>query len=136
MTTSAKHSREFENKIVEQGTDQFVISFKVKADQFQKVEIIPQKGSKNKSLGKNIINYEKLSNHPYRKYNIGIKGHKNVKLFNEATKELKVYKVTSVSKNGEKRLKIVDDERVELRSETSDIDKRKKRSTFRLSNPN
>ena len=131
VTTSRKHSREFENKTAKDDKENFIISFKVKARQ-----LIPQIGSKEILGCNNIFNNERIKNRPHRKYNIEIKGPKNVKLFNEATKELKVYRVTSASKNGGKRLKIVDAEGVELRSETSDINKRKKRSTFRLSNPN
>ena len=118
VSTSVKHPRSFTNKIVKQGTEEFVISFKVKVDQFQKVELIPQKGSKNKSSGKNIFNYEKLTNHPCGKYNIGIKGHKNVKLFNKAiTEKVKFYRVVPTGKNDEKM--VIDDDGEELRSETS-----------------
>ena len=125
LTTSAKHSRVFHNKGVGQAQE-YVIAFTVNINKLEEKFaglLIPQANSRAINEGKepaqlkNLFNEERLRDHPYAKYNIGVKGEVNVARFNDAVKSITEYKVLS----GGRIVNAQTNE--ELESETSDSNK-------------
>ena len=114
----------FHNKGVGKAQE-YVIAFTVDIKKLEKNFaglLIPQANSGAINAGKepaqlkNLFNEERLRDHPYAKFNIGVKGEVNVARFNDAVNSITEYKVLS---NG----KIVNAQtNKELESETSDSD--------------
>ena len=107
LSTSIKHSRQFENKRVSDHSDDVVIAFKVDMkkfrEEFDDEGIIHQAGSsalnKGKTLPelKNLVHKERIGDHPWGKLNLCLKGEENAKKFNKCVNwteldELKIVK--------------------------------------------
>ena len=126
LTTSAKHSRQYHNRGVDKNIQEYVIAFTVNirklARKFAGL-LIPQANSRAINIKKrpanlkNVFNEERLEYHPFRKFNIGIKGKANVARFNNAVDSITEYKVLPSGRI----VNVVTKE--DLESETSDINK-------------
>jgi len=98
LSTSLKHSRQFDNKAVVDRDDDVVIAFKVDilkfCDNFKEDDIIHQQGSGkiNKGLSlenlKCLVHNEQLADHRWEKINFCLKGEENAKKFNKSFKPL------------------------------------------------
>ena len=103
LSTSLKHSRQFENKIVKDHADDCVIAFRVDlkrfCELFQNEDIIPQRNSSATNRGvkvedlKCLVNGERLNEHPWEKINICLKGQANADKFNKCIDSLTLLKV-------------------------------------------
>jgi len=91
LSTSLKHSRDFENKKVNSPENDVVIAFYVDVEKFCKEfenGIIHQHGSKSVNANlildnlKALYHDENLANHPWNKVNFCMKGRANVEKFN------------------------------------------------------
>merc|ERR1712179_81516 len=99
LSTSLKHSRQFENNVVHDPGEDVVMTFKVDiykfCDQFKGEDIIHQEGSKkiNKDLSlenlKCLVHNERLADHRWGKVNFCLKGEANAKKFNKCVKSVR-----------------------------------------------
>ena len=99
LSTSLKHSRQFENNGVQNLDEDVVMTFKVDifrfCDQFKDEDIIHQEGSKkiNKDLSlenlKCLVHNELLADHRWGKINFCLKGEANAEKFNKCVKSVK-----------------------------------------------
>ena len=132
LSTSLKHSRQFENKKVRDNKDDVVMAFKVDIDkfctEFKDDDIIDQEGSGgvNKGLAladlKCLVHDEKLKSHPWQKLNFCLKGDENAKKFNKCVKSK--CKLRIRERRGE--IVIYDPENEDLTEESSESMDRKK----------
>ncbi|XP_066910510.1 uncharacterized protein [Clytia hemisphaerica] len=95
LSTSAEHTKAFDNAGVTE--KQYVIQVKVDVKEFKKSfkdRIANQKGSKTLNKGRsaenvyNVINYEQLNDHRYKKFNLGLKGERNIERFDQILEHL------------------------------------------------
>ena len=100
LSTSIKHSRQFENKRVKDHSDDVVMAFKVDMkkfrEEFDDEDIIHQAGSNALNKG-NLGHKERIGDHPWGKLNLCLKGEENAKKFNKCVlwtelAELKIVK--------------------------------------------
>ena len=100
LSTSIKHSRQFENKRVKDHSDDVVMAFKVDMKKFREElddEDIIHKAESNALNKGNLGHKERIGDHPWGKLNLCLKGEENAKKFNKCVlwtelAELKIVK--------------------------------------------
>ena len=117
LSTSIKHSRQFENKAVADHSGDVCMAFKVNmnkfSEKFKDDQIIPQYNSKavNEDADlaqlKNLVNREKLKRHLWEKFNFCLKGKENVDKFNQCIEAVDELAIKKFEKRGKIRRKIV-----------------------------
>ena len=131
MSTSLKHSRQFENKIVKNNQDDVVMVFKVDiyefCKQFADEDIIHQMGSgkiNKRDLPlenlKCLVNNERLADHRWEKINFCLKGEANAVKFNKCIKQIRKLKI----RNEENKIVIFDPENDDMIENSSESEER------------
>ena len=140
LSTSIKHSRQFENEGDRENEhlDKVCVAFKVDVDkfreQFDDEDIIHQFGSGQVNRPadlpdlKNLVHDELISDHPWRKLNFCLKGEANANKFNECIDSYEALKIVEagVGEDGKARYKIAqkvnDNELMSVASSQSKFD--------------
>jgi len=107
LTSSLRHTRVFENDGVQDNQNDVVVAFTVNLDTFGKEfasdSLIHQFGSRKVNEGrpvselKNLVNREQLRKHPKRKFNICLKGEKNIERFNKTIEKVENFNLENKS---------------------------------------